>query len=173
MLCHTYSLTFLKCNNELHFLNYFSSLALTGGSRIFFRSPPSLPYFSCLPLFVSSHLNCLGPLCTATLSSRSATSAVINAAGPDGCLPELDMFPPVAMLCVYGICAFVLRCFFLFSHCTPQWSIVWGLKQMFSSLSSCNAVFFFNSLSSCSVYPVVICMLCMYGQVDGLFHWYL
>ncbi len=30
------------------------------------------------------------------------------------------MFPPVAKLCVYGICAFVLRCFFLFSHCTPQ-----------------------------------------------------
>ncbi len=26
-------------------------------------------------------------------SSGSATSAVINGAGPDGCLPELDMFP--------------------------------------------------------------------------------
>ncbi len=29
------------------------------------------------------------------------------------------------------------------------------------------AVFFLNTLSSCSVYPTVICMLCMYGQVDG------
>ncbi len=35
---------------------------------------------------------------------------------------------PLLQSCVYGICAFVLRCFFfLFSHCTPQWSIVWGL----------------------------------------------
>ncbi len=65
------------------------------------------------------------------LLSGSATSAVINGAGPDGCLPELDMFPPVAKLCVYGICAFVLRCFFLFSHCTPQWSIVWGLNYYY------------------------------------------
>ncbi len=55
--------------------------------------------------------NCLRPLRTATLSSRSATGAAINGTGPDGCLPELDMFPPVAS-CVYGICAFVLRCFF-------------------------------------------------------------
>ncbi len=74
---------------------------------------------------------------------------------------------PCCKVMCYGICAFVLRCFFLFSHCTPKWSIVWGLIFFFSSLSSCNAVFFFHSLSSCSVYPVVICMLCMYGQVDG------
>ncbi len=60
-------------------------------------------------------------------SSGSATGAETNGTGPDGCLPELDMFPPVAKSCGYGICAFVLRCFFfLFSHCTPQWSIVWG-----------------------------------------------
>ncbi len=44
--------------------------------------------------------------------SGSVTGAEINGTGPDGCLPELDMFPPVAKLCVYGICAFVLRCFF-------------------------------------------------------------
>ncbi len=95
------------------------------------------------------------------LSSRSATGAVINGTGPDGCLPELDM-SPCCKSCVYGICAFVLRCFFfLFSHCTPQWSIVWGHSP------HVNAVFFLHTLSSCSVYPVVICMLCMYGQVDG------
>ncbi len=35
-----------------------------------------------------------------------------------------------------------------------------------SSLSSCKCCIFFNSLSSCSVYPLVICM-CMYRQVDG------
>ncbi len=93
-------------------------------------------------------------------SSGSATSAVINGAGPDGCLPELDMFPPVAKLCLWYMCFCAEVFFFLFSHCTPQWSIVWGLNIFFSSLSSCNAVIFFNSLSSCPVYPLV-CMLCM------------
>ncbi len=63
-------------------------------------------------------------LCTATRASRSATGAA-NGTGPDGCLPELDMFP-LLQVCVYGICAFVLRCifffffFFLFSDCTPN-----------------------------------------------------
>ncbi len=41
---------------------------------------------------------------------RVCASAGIVAAGPDGCLLELD-FPPVAKSCVYGVCAFVLRCF--------------------------------------------------------------
>ncbi len=112
-------------------------------------------------------INCPDRFVPPGLLSGSATSAVINGAGPDGCLPELDMFPPVAKLCVYGICAFVLRCFFLFSHCTPQWRIVWGLKKKFSSLSSCNAVIFFNSLSYCPVYPLV-CMLCM-GRLMAYF----
>ncbi len=63
--------------------------------------------------------------------SGSVTGAEINATGPDGCLPELDMFPPVAKLCVYGICAFVLRCFFLFSHCTPQMEHSLGVNFFF------------------------------------------
>ncbi len=69
------------------------------------------------------------------LSSRSATGAVINGTGPDGCLPELDMFPPVAS---HVFMVYVLLCwgvFFLFSHCTPQWSIVWGLNSYFFFLS--------------------------------------
>ncbi len=42
-----------------------------------------------------------------------------------------------------------------------------GVKKKISPPSPhVNAVLFFHSLSSCSVYPVVICMLCMYGQVD-------
>ncbi len=40
-----------------------------------------------------------------------------TAAGPDGCLLELDYFPVAK--CVYGLCAFA-EVFFLFSHCTPQ-----------------------------------------------------
>ncbi len=77
-------------------------------------------------------INCPDGFVPPGLSSGSATSAVINGAGPDGCLPELDMFPPVAKLCVYGICALCGGVFSLFSHCTPQWSIVWGLKKKFS-----------------------------------------
>ncbi len=111
-------------------------------------------------------------LCTATRASRSATGAA-NGTGPDGCLPELDMFP-LLQVCVYGICAFVLRCvlfFYFFSvlRLSSKWSIVWGLNYFFfpSSVPSCKSCIFLNTLSSCSVYPVVICMLCMYGQVDG------
>ncbi len=111
-------------------------------------------------------------LCTATRASRSVTGAA-NGTGPDGCLPELDMFP-LLQVCVYGICAFVLRCFFVLFfpvlRLYSKWSIVWGLNFIYffsPPLSSCKSCIFLNSLSSCSVYPVVICMLCMYGQVDG------
>ncbi len=67
---------------------------------------------------------------------RAGLRPAPHGTGPDGCLPELDMFPPVAMLCVYGICAFVLRCFF-FSvlRLYSKWSIVWGLKKFFPPLS--------------------------------------
>jgi len=68
--------------------------------------------------------------------SGSATGAEINGTGPDGCLPELDMFPPVAKLCVYGICAFVLRCFF---------SVLTLYSPMEHSLGV--NFFFFSSLS--------------------------
>ncbi len=88
--------------------------------------------------------------------------AVINGTGPDGCLPELDMSP-----CVYGICAFVLRCFFSVLTLYSPMEHSLGVKKNFPPLfPHVNAVFFLHSLSSCSVYPV-ICMLCMYGQVDG------
>jgi len=82
----------------------------------------SLPYHRHTPL---PRPNCLWTLCIATLLSRSVTGAA-NGTGPDGCLPVLDMFPPVAS-CVYGICAFVLRCFFSVLTLYSQWSIVWGL----------------------------------------------
>ncbi len=78
------------------------------------------------------------------------------------------MFPPVAMSCVYGICAFVLRCFFFCSQTVLQMEHSLGVKKFFSSsLSSCKKLVFSKYPVSCSVYPVVICMLCMYGQVDG------
>ncbi len=101
-------------------------------------------------------------------SSGSATGAETNGTGPDGCLPELDMFSPVAKLCLWYMC-FCAEVFFFCSH-TVQWSIVWGLMFFFffsPLFPHVNAVFFFHSLSSCSVYPVVRCMFCMYEQVDG------
>ncbi len=87
-------------------------------------------------------------LCTATRASRSATGAA-NGTGPDGCLPELDMFP-LLQVCVYGICAFVLRCvfclflFFSVLRLYSKWSIVWGLIYLFFSPLSphVKAVFF-------------------------------
>ncbi len=78
------------------------------------------------------------------------------------------MFPPVAMSCVYGICAFVLRCFFFCSQTVLQMEHSLGVKNFFfpplsPHVKSCISKY----PVSCSVYPVVICMLCMYGQVDG------
>ncbi len=84
------------------------------------------------------------------LSSRSVTGAA-NGTGPDGCLPELDMFPPVAS-CVYGICAFVLRCVFSVLTLYSQWSIVWGLIFFFSSLSSCKC---------CTFLPFPVFLFCL------------
>ncbi len=54
------------------------------------------------------------------LSSRSATGAVINGTGPDGCLPELDMFPLLQVMCLWYMCFCAEVGFFLFSHCTPN-----------------------------------------------------
>ncbi len=75
--------------------------------------------------------------------------------------------PCCKVMCLWYMCFCAEVCFFLFSHCTPKWSIVWGLIFFSPPSPHVNAVLFFHSLSSCSVYPVVICMLCMYGQVDG------
>ncbi len=49
------------------------------------------------------------------LSSRSATGAVINGTGPDGCLPELDMFPLLQIMCLWYMC-FCAEVFFFCSH---------------------------------------------------------
>ncbi len=94
------------------------------------------------------------------LSSRSVTGAA-NGTGPDGCLPELDMFPPVAS-CVYGICAFVLRCFFSVLTLYSQWSIVWGL--IFFSPPSPHVMLYFSSIPCLPVLSTplsYICCVCM------------
>ncbi len=96
------------------------------------------------------------------LSSRSATGAVINGTGPDGSLPELDMFP-CCKSCVYGICAFVLRCFFSVLTLYSRMEHSLGVKKNFSSsLSSCKCCIFLTypvflfGLPRCHMYVVYV-----------------
>ncbi len=102
------------------------------------------------------------------LSSRSATGAVINGCWTGWLLARAGYVSPCCKSCVYGICAFVLRCFFSVLTLYSPMEHSLGVNFFFSSsLSSCKSCIFLNTLSSCSVYSVVICMLCMYGQGDG------
>ncbi len=87
-----------------------------------------------LQTLLPSPINCLRTLFTATCRAGLRPGAVINGTGPDGCLPELDMFP-CCKSCVYGICAFVLRCFFsVFTLYSPMEHSL-GVKKMFFLLS--------------------------------------
>ncbi len=78
-----------------------------------------------------------------------------------GWLPAgAGLLPLLQKSCAYGVCAFVLRCFSC-SHTVLPKDHSLGVI-FFSSPSSCYAVFFFNSLSSCPVYPLVyVCCVCM------------
>ncbi len=102
-------------------------------------------------------------LCTATRASRSATGAVINGTGPDGCLPELDM-SPCCKSCVYGICAFVLRCFFSCSQTVLQMEHSLGVKFFFFPPLSphVKAVFFLIPCLPVLSTPLsYVCCVCM------------
>ncbi len=83
------------------------------------------------------------------------------AAGPDGCLLELDYFPCCKVVCLWFMCFLLLRCFSCSHTVLPKEHSLGVI--FFSSPSSCYAVSFFNSLSSCPVYPLVIyvCCVCM------------
>ncbi len=100
-------------------------------------------------------------LCTATRASRSETGAAWHWTG--WLLARAGYVPPVAMSCVYGICAFVLRCFFSVLRLYSKWSIVWGLNIFFSSsLSSCKKLYFLNTLSPVLSTPLsYVCCVCM------------
>ncbi len=76
--------------------------------------------------------NCLcKTLCTATRASRSVDRRRNKWHWTGWLLARAGYVPPVAMSCVYGICAFVLRCFFSVLRLYSKWSIVWGLKFFF------------------------------------------
>ncbi len=67
------------------------------------------------------------------------------------------------MSCVYGICAFVLRCFFFCSQTVLQMEHSLGVKNFFSSsLSSCKSCIFLNTLSPVLSTPLsYVCCVCM------------
>ncbi len=152
-----------------------------------FGSPvPALPRQGRCWKFIPGKEHCSGMLSFPPLSQtllpspdQTASERFVPPRCRAGLWPAPQMAPDRMAACQSWICfpllkvvsmVYVLLCwgvFFLFSHCTPQWSIVWGLIFFFPPSPHVNAVLFFHSLSSCSVYPVVICMLCMYGQVDG------
>ncbi len=96
------------------------------------------------------------------LSSRSATGAVINGCWTGRLLARAGYVPLLQVMCLWYMCFCAEVFFFLFSHCTPQWSIVWGLKKMSSSLSSCKCCIFLTfpvflfCLPRCHMYVVFV-----------------
>ncbi len=70
---------------------------------------------------------------------------------------------PCCKSCVYGICAFVLRCFFFCSQTVLQMEHSLGVKIFFSSsLSSCKSCIFLNTLSPVLSTPLsYVCCVCM------------
>ncbi len=99
------------------------------------------------------------PACQAGL-----TSAGLEAAGSDGCLLGRIHFPcgyvVYVLLCCWGV-------FPVLTLYSPR-SIVWGLF-FFSSLSSCYAVFFFNS--TCISLLIILVWLCMWRIIKNLEPW--
>ncbi len=63
------------------------------------------------------------------------TGAEINGTGPDDCLPELDMFPLLQVMCLWYMCFCAEVFFFSVLRLYSKWSIVWGLKIFFPPLS--------------------------------------
>ncbi len=97
------------------------------------------------------------------LSSRSATGAVINGTGPEGCLPELDMFPLLQVMCLWYMCFCAEVVFFFCSHTVLPMEHSLGVKHFFSSsLSSCKCCIFLTypvflfCLPRCHMYVVYV-----------------
>ncbi len=102
-------------------------------------------------------------LWTASLTSGSGTSAKL------GCRTWMAacqswITSPVAKSCVYVVimCFLLLRCFFPVLTLYSQKEHSLGVVFFFLLSHLMYAVYFFNSLSSCPVYPIVILYVCMY-----------
>ncbi len=116
-------------------------------SETLLRSSPTLQTLQTLPLprplaFVRFD----PPACQAGL-----TSAGLEAAGPDGCLLGRIHFP-----CGY-VMVYVLLCCWGFSCSHTVLPKEHSLGVYFFSLSSCHAVFFFNS--TCISLLIILCMI--------------
>ncbi len=105
---------------------------------------------------------CLRLLFRQAWSSGSATGAETNGTGPDGCLPELDMFPHVAKLCLWYMC-FCAEVFFSVLTLYSPMEHSLGVKLIFfSSLSSCKCCIFLPfpvflfCLPRCQMYVVYV-----------------
>ncbi len=105
-------------------------------------------------------------LCTATRASRSETGAAWHWTG--WLLARAGYVSPCCnVMCLWYMC-FCAEVFFFCSQTVLQMEHSLGVKIFFFLLSLLMLKAVFSKYPvSCSVYPVVICMLCMYGQVDG------
>ncbi len=93
--------------------------------------PPSPDYGHYSP----PPFNCLcKTLCTATCRAGLLTGAEINGTGPDGCLPELDMFPLLQVMCLWYMCL-CAEVFFFCSQTVLQMEHSLGVKIFFPPLS--------------------------------------
>ncbi len=106
-------------------------------------------------------------LCTATRASRSETGAAWHWTG--WLLARAGYVSPCCnVMCLWYMCFCAEVFFFFCSQTVLQMEHSLGVKHFFFLLSLLMLKAVFSKYPvSCSVYPVVICMLCMYGQVDG------
>ncbi len=86
-------------------------------------------------------------LCTATRASRSETGAAWHWTG--WLLARAGYVSPCCnVMCLWYMCFCAEVFFFSVLRLYSKWSIVWGLKNFFSSsLSSCKKLYFLNTLS--------------------------
>ncbi len=101
-------------------------------------------------------------LCSARLGQVGLRPAPKQMASDrTGCLPELDMFPPVAKLCLWYMC-FCAEVFFFCSHTVLPMEHSLGVNFFFSSLSSCKCCIFLPfpvflfCLPHCQMYVVYV-----------------
>ncbi len=101
-------------------------------------------------------------LCTATRASRSETGATWHWTG--WLLARAGYVSPCCnVMCLWYMCFCAEVFFFSVLRLYSKWSIVWGLKKIFSaSLSSCKKLYFLNTLSPVLSTPLsYVCCVCM------------
>ncbi len=91
------------------------------------RLSGSLPYHR---HYSPPPINCPRQLCSARLVKRVCDQRRNKWRRTGWLLARAGYVSPCCkVMCLWYMC-FCAEVFFLFSHCTPQWSIVWGLKKI-------------------------------------------